>query len=112
MALTSLQTIEKYLAVNLDMLKPKPTISHYLVVVEGDRIAETVIAKMLPLLTVILRGERLINKTTKALGRNGENAIFIRALYAQILEQILLLSRRTRHDKNSQSCHFCDALHD
>lgn len=110
MALTSLQTVEKYLAVNLDILKPKPTISQHLVVVEGDRIAETVIAKMLPLLTVILRGERLINKTNKALVRNGENAVFIRALYAQILEQILLLSRRTKQDKNSQSCRICDAL--
>lgn len=99
MALTSMQTVEKYLAVNLDMLKPKPTISQHLVVVEGNRIAETVIARMLPLLTMILRGERLINKTTNVLARNGENAVIIRTLYAQILEQVVLLSRRTRHYK-------------
>lgn len=99
MALTSMQTVEKYLAVNLDMLKPKPTISQHLVVVEGNRIAETVIARLLPLLTMILRGERLINKTTNVLARNGENAVIIRTLYAQILEQVVLLSRRTRHYK-------------
>lgn len=99
MALTSMQTVEKYLAVNLDMLKPKPTISQHLVVVEGNRISETVIARMLPLLTIILRGERLINKTTNALARNGESAVIIRTLYAQILEQVVLLSRRTRHYK-------------
>lgn len=88
------------------MFKPKPTISQYLVLIEGDRIAETIIARMLPLLTVILRGERLITKTTKDLARNGENAIVIRALYAQILEQIILLSRKTRHDKKRWWPHF------
>ena len=101
MALTPMQTVEKYLAVNLDMLKPKPTISQFLVLVEGDRIAETVIARMLPLLTVILRGERLINKTAKALALNGQNAVVIRALYPQIIEQIILLSRRIRHHRKS-----------
>lgn len=99
--LTSVQTVEKYLAVNLDMLKPNPTISQYLLLVEGDRIAETVISRMLPLLTMILSGERLINKTTKALTCNGENAIVIRTLYAQIFEQIILLSRKTGQDKKS-----------
>lgn len=101
MALTPLQTVEKYLAVNLDILKPKPTISQHLVLVEGDRIAETVIARMLPLLTVILREERLINKTAKALALNGQNAVVIRALYAQIIEQIIMLSRRIRHHRKS-----------
>lgn len=99
MVLNSVQTVEKYLAVNLDMLKPKPSISQYLVLLEGDRIAETVISRMLPLLTMILSGERLINKTTKALTRNGENAIVIRTVYAQILEQIILLSGKTGQDK-------------
>lgn len=95
------QTVEKYLAVNLDVLKPKPTISRLLVPIEGDRIAENLVARMLPLLTVILRGEHLIRTTTRALARDGENATVIRALYAQILEQIILLSRKSRQDKKS-----------
>lgn len=101
MSLRSVQTVEKYLAVNLDMLKPKPTISRHLVLIGGDRVAETVIARMLPLLTVILRGERLIHKMTKALARDAENAVALRALYAQVLELIILLSSRARHDKKS-----------
>ncbi len=103
MRLTTLQTVEKYILLNLDILNPNPTIARQLVSIRGERTAEKAIARMLPLLTAILRREQLILETTKILKGPKEEATFIRDLYAQLLEKIVVLSRSTRHDNKCWS---------
>lgn len=70
--------------------------------IEGEHNAEAIIDILLPLLVLILRGERLIQKTNEILKRKAEDAAEIRALYAQSFKSILLLSDIIKHDKKRQ----------
>ena len=102
MTLIAVQTVEKYLSASLDIVKPKPTFSQYLVSIEGEHNAEVIIDALLPLLAMIVRGERLIQKTNKILSRKGEDATVIRALYTQSFEHIILLSGIIKHDEKRE----------
>lgn len=99
------QTVEKYLDVALDILKPKPTSSLCLVTIDKNRTPESIVTNLLPLPSMILSDEHLISRTAEVLIQEKEEADIIRATYGRVLEQIFTLSQKTKHNKKlSTSC--------
>ncbi len=93
------QTVEKYLDVAFDILKPKPTSSSCLVTMDKDHTPESILANLLSLPSMILSDEHLISRTAKVLNEEKEEADIIRATYGRLLEQIFALSQKTKHNK-------------
>lgn len=96
---TQFLTVEKYLDVALDILKPKPTSSSYLVTLDQGHTPESVVHNLLPLPLMILSAERLISRTARILGEEKQEADTIRTIYGHLLEQIFVLSEKTKHNK-------------
>lgn len=96
--LTTLQTIEKYLSVISDILKPKPSISEYLVSVARPNTGVAV-ANLLPLTSVILKKKRLVSKTRELLTQEAENDAPVRVLYERVVEMVFVLRGDLRHDR-------------
>ncbi len=107
-----MQTIEKYLDVALDILKPKPTSSSYLVTINEGHPPESIITNLLPLPSMILSTKLLVLNTARVLTQENEEANMIRATYGRLLHQIFTLSEKTKHNKKleTSSKHLLHAL--
>lgn len=97
--LIALQSIDGYLGVLLDVLKPKPSFSKYLVVTGDDRTASSVVANLLPLLTRLFNTPDLSSKMRKLVGKADKRATKLREIYQRVTEHILVLSGISRNDK-------------
>jgi len=93
---TQLKMVDRYMAILLDAWKPKPTISATVLSADEKPNAERINVNLFPLVPAVLGAEGLVLKMSKALGQGGEGSIAVRTLYAQILEQILVLSDKIK----------------
>lgn len=91
-----MQTVDKYLEVALDSLKPKPTYSSHLLGFNNGRTPASSVLNLLSLPPHIFRGNRLISRTAKLLPTIGEDADQdadqLRLVYARLVQQTLLLA--------------------
>lgn len=83
----------------IDTLMPSRSVSEYLVTVNANKDVDTAVANLLHLLTATLDDKRLIMKIRKALEQKNDSALSIGTAYEGILEQVLVLSNITGHDK-------------
>ena len=93
------QAVEQYLDVVLDILQPKPTSSSCLVSLDKGHTPESIVANLLLLPSLILSAKRLTPRTAKILNEQQEEAETIRATYGRLLEQIFILSEKTKHNR-------------
>ena len=96
---TQFLTVEKYLDVILDILKPKPTSSSYLVTIDQGYTPESAANNLLPLPSMILGAKQLISRTARILSEEKQEADMIRTIYGRLLEQIFVLSEKTKYHK-------------
>ena len=89
-----LQTVAKYLQVILDIRKSKPTISAPLLIIDGHNTAENAVAKLLPLVCVILSDAGLVSTAFSRFCQDDEYTVIMRTTYEQILEQAFMLAEQ------------------
>lgn len=100
-----LRTMERYLEVILDARRPKPTFSASLLMTNKSISGESTALNMLQLPIVILSDQSLASKVTKKLNEEGEDAATIRSSYAQMLEEIFLISEQSKGSRKLEvSC--------
>ena len=109
-ALVQLTTMEKYLDVVLDSLKPKPTVSNYLLNSADDRTQASMAYNLLLLLPQIFGSQKLVSKLAKALSIESTEAHRLRRVYSRIVEQTILLADQTHTFKKLPEA--CDQVLD
>ena len=95
-----MQTMKQYLNLVSDALLPKPIIAQHLLVAGNDRTAQFTVVNMLSLPPHILRAPRLAPRVSKALAMEDENAMELRKVYSQLVEQTLRMANSSKGDKN------------
>jgi len=100
-----LLSVEKYLEMVGDILKPKPTFSNILLSANegGDSEPYQIASNELALLPYLLSQQRLAVNTGKLLERDDMDAARIRELYSSLLEHILALADAHRDHKRLNS---------
>lgn len=88
----SLKTLEKYLEVVIDSLKPKRTIPSQLLTVNDGRTRPSSALNLLSLAPQMFRNQRLVSKSARVLSAKGEDTAELRVVYSRLVEQILLLA--------------------
>ncbi|KAL8783433.1 MAG: hypothetical protein Q9213_004633 [Squamulea squamosa] len=93
-ARTQFQTIERYVATILDLLKSKPTFSTHLINTGSASNSQQIAAAMLSHLTALYGDQRLVFKSSRALQQSEDHVDSLRSLLSRIIEQILMLSQQ------------------
>lgn len=88
------------------MFKQKPALTANLLSNEALRSVDDKVANILPLLSRILKDNRLRVRTARSLSQGGEEASTIRSLFASVLEQILSLREMTNRNAQGQCLPF------
>ncbi|MCJ1475512.1 snoRNA-binding rRNA-processing protein utp10 [Lambiella insularis] len=91
-ALILLKTLEKYLDVIIDSLKPKATISSYFLTFSDGRTRPSIALNLLSLPPQIFRTQRLLSKSARVLAKKDKEADQLRLIYSRLVEQTLLLA--------------------
>ena len=108
-----LKTVDRYIEVVLDTLKPKPTsVSQHLVSHENGRNKASAAVALLQLPAQLLRAPRLTSTIVKLLVRDDKGAEEIRSTYSHLVRQTLALSTQSSSFKKlPAACDlFLDAL--
>lgn len=96
--------------VGLDILTPNSSMAHHLLSIAGAYGTEMAVMRMLPLLTAILQGKKLIQETTKILRGSEQVGAAIRELCTQLLNKLIKLSRNMKDRGRCESCRYRDLL--
>jgi U3 small nucleolar RNA-associated protein 10 len=91
-ALLQLKTMNRYLEVAIDCLKPKPSISGSLLSLDDGRTRASTVLSLLSLPTEIFRAQHLISKAAKTLYAKAEDAKQLHQVYAQLVGSTLTLA--------------------
>ncbi|MCJ1402119.1 snoRNA-binding rRNA-processing protein utp10 [Xylographa trunciseda] len=108
--LMQLKTMEKYLGVILDSLKPKPTVSNNFLTFNDGRTRASTALNLLSLPPNIFRAQRLISRSARLLSKKNEDAEQFRQIYARLVEDTLLLAEQVQPYKKLPSA--CDLMLD
>lgn len=98
-ALITLQSIDGYLGVVLDILEPEPSFSKYLVASSKDRTANSTVTNLLPLLTVLFDTSDKSSKVWNVFDSEKNNATALRQICQRLTVQLLRVSDMTTNDK-------------
>jgi len=96
------QTIQRYVQTIIDTRKPKPAQASALVTIDDRHSVEDVVANLLPLACAMLSDVDLVHKVSKTLRYEGDIVDDARTSYAQILEQVFVLSEVCKSSKRCQ----------
>ncbi|KAL8930115.1 MAG: hypothetical protein Q9172_000200 [Xanthocarpia lactea] len=100
-AQTQFQTVERCVAVILDLLKPKPTFSAHLITAGSASNSQETAVNLLSHLTALFGDSRLISKSSQAFAQTEHQVDNLRSLLSRIMDQILLLSRQYPENENN-----------
>ena len=95
-----LQMVKKLLDLILDARNPKPTFSTYLLQLDD---VDGAISNLLPFAPTILADANLVSKASRKLCEGGEGSANICALFANILEDTLIL---LEHYRDNEACQW------
>ncbi|MCJ1284859.1 snoRNA-binding rRNA-processing protein utp10 [Xylographa opegraphella] len=110
--LIQLKTMEKYLEVVLDSLKPKPTVSSHFLTFGDGRTRTSTAMNLLSLPPNIFRAPRLISRSARLLSDKSDDVVQLRQIYSNLVEATLLLAEQVRpYTKLPSACDLMlDAL--
>lgn len=97
------QTIERYVTIVVDLLKPKPTISAHLITTGSASSCQETAVDLLRNLTALCGDSRLVSKSSKAFGQNEHQVDRLRSILSRVMDQILSLSRQYSENEDSKT---------
>ena len=97
--------MHKYLELVFDALRPRRTISEFLLSIESDqaRSPAEVAHNLLKLVPHLLGAKHLVSAVSKSLQRNDQDAAKIRDIYSAILQQTLSLAQQSHKQKQRKN---------
>ena len=82
------------MAVILDLLKPKPTFSAYLITAGSASNSQDTAVNLLSHLTALLGDSHLVSKSSQAFAQTEHQVDHLRLILTRVMDQILMLSRQ------------------